>query len=458
MPESSSRIPSVTQPLTGWGRMAPGECTVFRPEKQRTLEAIVEGADTPTLLARGLGRSYGDTAVNTAGGVVRMERLNGMIAFDDGTGTLVSEAGVSLAEIIDVFLPRGFFLPVTPGTKFVTVGGAIANDIHGKNHHRDGTFGDFVDWFDLLTPTGDVLRCSRTENTDAFWATLGGIGLTGFIVAAAVRLQRVPSAYMRVDYRKANNLEDALAAIDAKDDDYQYSVGWTDCLAKGGALGRTVLMRGEHASPEDLDRDRRHMPYHVPRRAKLKVPFEAPGFLINPMFISVFNNLVWSAHKAMDGAIIDYDRYFYPLDRILEWNLLYGRGGFAQYQVTVPKAEYTCLIKLLELLQRERRPVTLAVLKAFGAANDGLLSYPSAGYTLTLDLSNKGDLPSVLRRMDAILLEHGGRIYLAKDVAAEPATVAAMYSKLEQFKAVRSELDPDNRLASSMARRLGIVG
>lgn len=450
--------PFVSKSLTGWGRMGPQTCHVYRPEKPRLIEVILQDPAQPYYIARGLGRSYGDTSVNEGGGVIDFSRLNRMIQFDAPTGVLECEAGVSLAEILETFLPRGFFLPVTPGTKFVTVGGAIANDVHGKNHHRDGTFGCFVLDFNLCTPRGQVLRCSPEQNGDLFWATIGGIGLTGVILTARVRLQRVQSAYILVDYHKSRDLEDALSTMDATDDQYQYSVAWVDCLARGKSLGRCVLMRGNHAEPAQLPGRIAGAPFDVPTRRKCNVPIDCPGFLLNPLHIRAFNGLFYSFYRSIEGEIIDYDRYFYPLDRIHNWNRLYGKRGFVQYQATLPPDGAKGLVALLERLGTEGRGSFLGVLKRFGDANPGLLSHPMKGYTLTLDIPNRDGLVPFLRGLDRILLDHGGRLYLAKDAVALPETVAAMYPRLEQFREIKGRVDPDNRLSSSMARRLGIAG
>lgn len=445
------------QTLSGWGGMNPESCAVFRPEKRRALQDLIQCRDTSSILARGLGRSYGDTSVNAGGGVVSTTRLNRMIAFDPETGILECEAGVSLAEIIEVFLPRGYFVPVTPGTKFVTVGGAIANDVHGKNHHCDGTFCEFVESFQLLLPTGDEITCSKDENTDIFWATAGGIGLTGFILSARVRLTPVESAYINTDYTQCEDLDHALDAMAATDGAHKYSVAWVDCLARGGSLGRSVLMQGNHATVKQLSGERASRPFTLKQGLPKTVPVNCPQFLLNPASVTAFNKVFYAAHPTAIGKIVDYDRYFYPLDAIHHWNRLYGRKGFAQYQATLPHESKQGLIKMLEKLAGSRRASFLAVLKTFGEQNPGLLSHPMKGYTLTLDLPNHRGLTAFLHELDRILLEHGGRLYLAKDAVARPETIAAMYPRLEEFKALRARLDPRGVLSSSMARRLGIV-
>ncbi len=449
--------PFETHTLSGWGRMAPAECRVYRPEDYAGLQEAVAQVTEGTLIARGLGRSYGDTSVNGGGGVIDLTRLNRMISFDDATGVLECECGVSIADILDTFVPRGFFPPVTPGTKFVTVGGAIANDIHGKNHHGAGTFGQFVESFELLTPSGAILHCSREENADVFWATMGGIGLTGFVLRARVRLQPVRSAWMQVDYRRCANLDDALEWMAASGETHQYSVAWVDCLARGKNLGLSVVMDGNHAGPDQVPAKHRDHPLRAPDKREKVVPFDAPGFTLNPLSIKAFNTVYYAAHPTREGAMVDYDSYFYPLDVVHHWNRMYGKRGFAQYQATLPPESKAGLIQLLERLSATRRASFLAVLKFMGEGNPGLLSHPIKGYTLTLDIANKPGLIEFLHELDRILLDHGGRLYLAKDVAATAATLAAMYPRLDEFRAIKGRLDPEGRLSSSMARRLGIV-
>jgi decaprenylphospho-beta-D-ribofuranose 2-oxidase len=446
------------QELSGWGGMNPESCDVFRPEKRRSLSELVECKHSDTLIARGLGRSYGDAAVNGGNGVVNTTRLDRMLDFDPEEAVLECEAGVSLADIIDVFLPRGYFVPVTPGTRFVTVGGAIANDVHGKNHHCDGTFCEYVESFTLLIPSGDVLTCSRDENEDVFWATAGGVGLTGIILTARVRLMAVESAYISADYTQCTDLDHALDAMAERDEDYQYSVAWVDCLAKGKHLGRSVLMQGNHAHVEQLPGGRATSPFEVKGSFPKVVPFNCPSFVLNPLSIQAFNTAFYAAHPTSTGKIVDYGRYFYPLDTIQHWNRLYGKNGFAQFQATLPFESKQGLVSMLERLAKSRRASFLAVLKTFGEQNPGLLSHPMKGYTLTLDLPNRGDLTGFLAELDTILLDHGGRLYLAKDAVATPDMIAAMYPRLDEFKAIQKRLDPKGVLSSSMARRLGLVG
>jgi FAD/FMN-containing dehydrogenase len=448
-------ISSSTQRLSGWGRYPAEDCAVFRPEKRRTVAEILESEQQPHYIARGLGRSYGDTAVNGGGGVLSTVRLNRMLAFDDDTGILECEAGVSLAEIVSVFLPRGWFLPVTPGTKFVTVGGAIANDVHGKNHHRDGTFCAHVPKLTLLTPKGKEITCSPVKDKDVFWATVGGIGLTGIILTATIQLQRVKSAHMKVDYRRLPNIHKTLATIRETDEHYQYSVAWVDCLAKGNSLGRSVLMLGNHAEPGELGSGK--APFAAKPSKKPGVPFDFPGIALNPLTIKAFNAAFYATHPTSDSKIIDYDTYFYPLDAVNNWNRIYGKRGFTQYQATFPTDQVEGLVKLLERLSAASCASFLAVLKRFGPQGEGLLSYPFEGYTLTLDIPIREGLLAFLQDCDRLVLEYGGRLYLAKDMCMRADTFAAMYPRVAEFRKVRRKLDPNGVLSSRMARRLRLA-
>ena len=451
--------------LSGWGNHPVRECEVARPERWADVRNLILNADRSvrepgpgaTLIARGLGRSYGDPALNP-GGVILATRLNRMLAFDPATGTLECEAGVTFAEIIDVFLPRGFFPPVTPGTKFVTIGGAIASDVHGKNHHRDGSFGSFVEELTLLIASGDCLTCSPARNSDVFWATVGGMGLTGIIRSARFRLRPVDSAYISVQTNRTADLDAALDAFEAEDERFPYSVAWIDCLAVGRSLGRTVLIRGEHAGPGELKGAERDHPLKAPRPGVNKnVPFFSPAFLLNHGTIGAFSEIYY--HYNHEGRrIVPFDPFFYPLDSIRNWNRLYGRRGFVQYQAFFPRgAGRRGLIELLQRVSASGRASFLAVLKRCGKANEGLLSYLAPGHTLALDLPWGDDIPALLASLDEILLRHGGRLYLAKDACMSGSAFAAMYPRLDEFREIKARLDPNSIFASCQARRLGIV-
>ncbi len=439
--------------LSGWGRFTWEESAVYRPERPRAVARILQGGGT--YIARGLGRSYGDSALAGGGGVIDCTRLDRMLDFDERTGTLRAEAGLSIDEVVRTFLPRGFFPPVTPGTRFVTLGGAIAHDVHGKNHHVDGSFGRFVQALDLLLPSGEVLRCSRQENAEVFRATLGGAGLTGVILSAQIELLRVPSAWIRLERRRVENLEQALEVMTASDRDYRYSVAWIDCLAGGRRLGRAVLLRGDHAPAEGPLRSR---PFAVPDGRTGRIPFDFPSCALNRFTIRAANACFYARSGDLRDRLVSYRDYFYPLDGIRDWNRMYGRRGFVQYQAAFPTASSAAGLKaLLERLSASGRASFLAVLKRLGPAGEGMLSFPLEGFTLALDIpAGRGLLP-FLGELEAITREHGGRLYLAKDATAGPEALWEMYPRLARFREVRRRLDPGNRLISTQARRLGIV-
>lgn len=451
-------IRAVISSLSGWGNHPQETGYLYRPEKIRDIEQILRTGNHPNYISRGLGRSYGDTALNSESGVILHTRLNRFLSFDEQTQVLECEAGMTFEEIIEVFLPRGYFLPVTPGTKYVTVGGAIANDVHGKNHHRDGSISDHILDFQLLTASGEIITCSRQENPECFWATVGGIGLTGIILSARMRLLRVESAYIEVDYRKAENLEEAINLLNETEKQYPYSVAWIDCLSTNRSMGRSVLMLGKHAS---FDRLHATEPFSPKAKRKLNMPFNLPSFVLHPYGIKAFNSFYYHRYKEVSGVLVDYDSFFYPLDAILQWNRMYGRAGFIQYQVVFPpETSIDGLTKLLQKLSRARCSSFLAVLKSFGEKNNALLSFPRKGYTLALDIPVRGgeDFVKFIRELDDVVLTYGGVLYLAKDSLMTPDLFARMYPELHKFRQIKAKLDPEGIFSSSMARRLNIVG
>jgi decaprenylphospho-beta-D-ribofuranose 2-oxidase len=442
---------------SGWSRHVVEPCTLYRPRSLDELAAIVTRAPTRSVLSRGLGRSYGDAALNRDQGLILHQELNRFLSFDPESGILECEAAVSLSEIIDFLLPRGFALPVTPGTRFVSLGGAIAADIHGKNHHRDGTIsGQLLD-FRLLTAEGKVLRCSREENADLFWATLGGMGLTGAILEARLRMRRVGSAWVHSTTTRCANLEQALSRILEEDERYEYAVAWVDCLARGRSLGRSVLLRANVAPADSLPAVLRGHPHRVKPALRLGVPFDFPSVVLNPIDMRLFNEAIWQVHREGE-TLTGYQRYFYPLDAIQHWSRIYGKRGVLQYQLVLPRE--SCHAGLSEVLERtvaSRRGSFLAVLKSTGPENSGLLSFPREGASLALDFANSGrELLALLDALDEIVLRHGGRVYLAKDCRLPANHFRAMYPRLAQFRAVKARYDPEWRFSSSLARRLQI--
>jgi len=444
--------------LAGWGNLPVEACVLHEPRTLREVGTLLAWGEEQTYIMRGLGRSYGDAALNAGEGVIGSTHLNKMIAFDAAAGVLECEAGVSLAEIIDVILPRGFFLPVTPGTRFVTLGGAIAADVHGKNHHADGSIASFIESFVLHIPSGEMLPCSRAENSDVFFATLGGMGLTGAILSARLKLRRVESAYLNVIYERLKNLDEALDRFNETDPVTTYSVAWIDCLATGESLGRSVLMRGEHVKAGELPMAMQRERFkRSPLKPRLAVPIHMPGFALNSFTVGAFNSMFYRRQRDRQ-AIVHYEPFFYPLDKIAHWNRLYGKRGFVQYQCVFPMAtSRQGMHELLQLLAHSKQASFLAVLKSFGAESGGMLSFPMPGHTLALDLPNTGEsLRTLVASMDDIVLRFGGRVYLAKDALLSPAAIEEMYPRIDEFRAVCERLDPEGRISSSLARRLMI--
>lgn len=410
--------------LAGWGRWPRRRCRVRTPAAPQAVAAALG----PKVIARGLGRAYGDSALSPSLTLSTL-RLDRMLAFDPATGVLETEAGVALGAIIEVLLPRGYFPAVTPGTKFVTVGGAIAADVHGKNHHVAGSFGDHVLWFDLVGPDGVTRRCGPETNPNLFRATLGGMGLTGIITSAAFRLRRVESAWIRQQTIAAPDLDAAIATFEANLT-ATYSVAWIDCLARGRARGRSLVHLGEHVRRSELPPRLAAAPFAISRRSKWRVPFDVPSWVLNSWSVRAFNVLYFRAGgQAPSERLVDWDSYFYPLDAAFEWNRIYGRRGFAQYQSALPIAVgRDALAEMLEMISAAGLGSFLAVLKRFGkGVPDRPLSFPIEGYTLALDFPLTAEALTLMDRLDEITLAAGGRLYLAKDSRMSQATFETAY-------------------------------
>uniref|UniRef100_A0A9E7ZHC5 FAD-binding oxidoreductase n=1 Tax=Bosea sp. NBC_00436 TaxID=2969620 RepID=A0A9E7ZHC5_9HYPH len=436
--------------ISGWGRYPLEECVLQQPRSETDLLALLGQG---SLIARGNGRGYGDCAQNAAC-TVDMRRFNRMLAFDPDTGCLAAEAGVLLSDVIASFLPRGWFPTVTPGTKYVTVGGMVAADVHGKNHHRDGSFGAFVDWLDVLGADGQVRRCSRDQNAELFAWTIGGMGLTGVILRAAFRLRRVESAWIRQTILPSPNLETAMRIFE----DHaaaSYSVAWIDCLAGGAALGRSIIALGEHATAAELPAPSRTHPYDVPAKKKLRIPFDMPAVLMNSWTVRAFNAAYYHREAGKRGErLVDWDSYFYPLDALVDWNRIYGRPGFLQFQCALPLAgAHRGLTALLRVIAESGQGSFLAVLKRLGAGQGGALSFPLEGYTLALDFPVSSRSLALMERLDEIVLARGGRFYLAKDSRLNARTLRASDDRVAQFVDMRRSLAATS-FRSSQSERL----
>ncbi len=439
--------------LSGWGKYPVARCQVQAPETVEELRAALR----PGAIARGLGRSYGDPALNEGGLVVDCTGLDRYLAFDEATGTLTCEAGTSLERIIHDFAPRGFFPAITPGTKFVTVGGCIANDVHGKAHHVDGCFSSCVDSMTVLLASGEVVRASREENADLFWATFGGMGLLGIVLTATLRLRPIETTFFHQRAIRARDLDELLAAIHENDARYPYSVAWLDSLATGVNLGRGVLTVGEHAKLADLPARLAAQPLRVSSPSPLVVPVDLPSAALNTFTIRVLNGLLdWvQAHGA---ALAHYEKFFYPLDFVGEWNRGYGKRGFTQYQFVIPLSDGPRRIReILETIATSGQAPFLNVLKKFGEER-GMLSFPFEGYTFAIDFPVREGLEPLLRKLDRMVLDAGGRIYLGKDAFLDATTFRSMYPKVDEWLAVKAKYDPNGAFTSNLARRVGLAG
>jgi decaprenylphospho-beta-D-ribofuranose 2-oxidase len=461
-PDRATTAPPMPRRLLfGWGRTTPSAALVTAPSFPTVVSSLLERASVTEprpagVVARGMGRSYGDAAQCAGGLVIETKHLDTIGPIDPETGSVEVGAGVSLDALLRTGLPTGWFLPVSPGTRQVSVGGAIAADVHGKNHHRDGSFGVHVSSLTLATPTGTHL-VGPDADRELFWATAGGMGLTGVVTDAVVRMRKVETAWMRVTTEQHRNLESLMAGLERADAAYGYSVAWVDCAARGPALGRGLLDAGDHARLRDLPPRRRANPLVPPRPALVGMPVVAPSRLVNPLTVAAFNEAWFRKSPSREGQIRHLAGFFHPLDALRDWNRLYGRRGFVQYQFVVGDEHRDVVRRSIELLRGIDAPSSLAVLKRFGPGDPGPLSFPMPGWTLALDLAvGPPGLPGALRRLDELVAEAGGRVYLAKDARLAPATFRAMYPRHAELSAVRRRVDPEGILQSDLARRLQI--
>lgn len=515
-PASASVPSSAPVTVTGWGRTAPSAARLFRPRTYEEAAAAVRACGAHGArggIARGLGRAYGDAAQNAGGAVLDMTGLDRVHAIDADGGTVLCDAGVSLHRLMEVLLPLGWFVPVTPGTRQVTVGGAIAADIHGKNHHVSGSFARHVLSLELLTADGGIRTV--VPGTPLFDATAGGMGLTGVILTATVRLLPVETSWMSVDTERARDLDDLLARLTATDRYYRYSVAWIDLLARGAATGRAVLTRGDHAPLDALEALPRRNgqrpsprtgaaaspgtppsgslwtpPSGSPWRASTRVragrssfgeafrfrrdmlasplEFRTPSLPAAPSFVpdgllgrtamGLFNEFWYRrAPRARTDELQRLSTFFHPLDGVPHWNRIYGRSGFVQYQFVVGHGREEALRRIVDRISARRCPSFLAVLKRFGEGDPGWLSFPMPGWTLALDIpASLPGLGAFLDSLDEEVAAAAGRVYLAKDARLRPELLASMYPRLPEFRALRGELDPGGVFVSDLARRLGL--
>jgi decaprenylphospho-beta-D-ribofuranose 2-oxidase len=444
--------------LTGWSRTAPTAATLVPLADEAAADLILAEGGPRGVIARGLGRSYGDAAQNAGGVVIDGTALARIHAVDVERGIVRCDPGVSLDDLIRAMLPFGWFVHVTPGTRQVTVAGALAADVHGKSHHFDASFANHVESFTLHTPTGTV-EVSPESDAELFWGTAGAMGLTGVIGQVTLRMLPVRTSMIRAENVRFPDLDAVMAAMTSDDADVRYSAAWIDCLAQGASLGRSILSRGDHAELDELPGKLRRDPLHFPSPGRLSAPPWVPNGLLNRLSIAAFNELWFRVSPALHGGhgVETISSFFHPLDGVRDWNRLYGSRGFLQYQYVVPDAEHEAVRRSIEMLSEARAASFLAVLKRFGPGNPGPLSFPRPGWTLALDIpATVPGLDALLDRLDELVAEAGGRIYLAKDSRLRPELMPVMYPELDRFAALRARVDPECVLQSDLQRRLSL--
>jgi FAD/FMN-containing dehydrogenase len=431
-----------TRQMLSWGRYPKiAHAQVYKPAWNDQVPAILQDVAAGSLLPFGLGRSYGDSCLNAGRELIACRRLNRILGFDETTGMIRCESGVTLSDIIDVFLPKGWFLPVTPGTRFVTVGGAIANDVHGKNHHRAGTLGAYVRQIGLHRSNDGLAACNAEVNSDMLRATIGGLGLTGVIAWADIQLKPVAGPWMEAESVPFQSLEQFLELNRESNDRFEYTVAWLDCFA--GKNARGIFFRGNHAADQGKE-------FHSKRGPKF--PMALPAWMLNRYSVKAFNSAYYRIHAARKNAsVVAYDSFFYPLDSIRQWNLLYGKQGFLQYQCVIPETNIAAIEELLDRIARSGMGSFLGVLKQFGSAPpSGMLSFPRPGLTIALDFAMRGERTlKLMQSLDEIVLQSGGALYPAKDARMSPALFEASFPRWREFVPY---IDP--KMSSSFWRRV----
>lgn len=452
--------------LSGWGRTARSSCRVLTPRGADEILETLAGDAGGGVIARGAGRSYGDAAQNDGGTVLDLTGLDRVISIDVEKRLLTAQAGATIAQLLARLAPHRLTLPVVPGTGHVTLGGAIASDIHGKNHHRDGGFARHVTSLSLCTPTGELMLLTPDSDPELFYATLGGMGLTGVVIEASIRVDPLPSPWVTADTDRTDGLEQTLTSLSGEER-HRYSVAWLDLLADGPKMGRAVLSRADPLpagarTPQRRRRNARAGDHGgaFTRRVSLEVPSAFPGALLRPAGVRAFNALHWHRAPRLErGRPQALAPYFFPLDVVGRWNRLYGTGGLIQYQFVIPTGAEDALERCFQLIRTRRLPVYLAVFKRMGAAFGGPLSFPLEGWTLALDIpAATPGLRSALETLDELVASAGGRVYLSKDARLGRDALSAMYPELDRFHAQRARVDPQGVLRSDLACRLGLCG
>ncbi|GAX63006.1 dehydrogenase [Candidatus Scalindua japonica] len=440
--------------LSGWGNYPVIDADIKKFSTDNGLKEHLR--DKHPLITRGSGRSYGDSSLNK--NIISLLSLNSIHDFDENNGTIKCDAGVSLDKIIDKCILKGWFLSVTPGTKFITVGGAIASDVHGKNHHKEGSFSDYIVSMDIMLPGGMIIRCSRVANYHLFLATCGGMGLTGIILNAVIRLKRIETAYIKQKTIRARNIYEMMELFEQYNN-FTYSIAWIDCLSKGEKSGRGILMLGEHATTKDMKKsDISQNLLKIKKKKRFNIPFMFPDFTLNKLTVKIINVLIYNKHsKKAEDSIVDYDSFFYPVDGIHNWNRIYGKRGFTEYQFVLPKnACKDGIIKILRKVNESKMGSFFAGLKLFGKENANLISFPMEGFTLALDFPISSELFAFLDQLDEIVTDYGGRLYLTKDARMSAEMFKKSYNKSEEFIIYKHKLDKENQFQSLQSKRLNI--
>ena len=448
-----------TSRLTGWGRTSPSSARVAEVS-QNNVASLLKDPHHRGVLIRGLGRSYGDAAQNAGGTVLTLEGSAEEAVLDRSAATLRAGAGVSLHDLLKVIVPQGFFVPVTPGTRFVTVGGAVASDIHGKNHHVEGSFGNHIRRLTLMLADGTIHEIGPDQNPTLFWATVGGMGLTGVILEATFSLIPIETSLCTVNTIRCRNIDVLIDEMSHGDDDHRYSVAWADLLATGSRLGRSVLWRGDHTKLAELSNKEaadalKYEPKHL-----ATVPPVVPSFgFVNKLSSTLFNELWFRKEpRQKNGGHKSIPAYFHPLDAIGSWNRLYGDGGFLQYQFALPFGREDELRQIVEKIAVSKTASPLVVLKRFGDANPAPLSFPMPGWTLTVDIPTRAEgLGRLLHSLDEVVMQSGGRHYLAKDAHTTPTAIRRGYPRLNEWKQIQRSVDPGQLWQSDLARRLELI-
>lgn len=405
-------------------------------------------------IARGNGRCYGDGSL--ASKTISTLKFDKVLSFDVTKGIFECESGITLDQVLEIIVPKGWFLPVTPGTKLITIGGAVASDVHGKNHHVDGSFSNHIVEMDIVPESGKIITCSPVMYTDLFQATCGGMGLTGIITRVKFSLKKVETSYIRQKQVKAKNLEEILQLFDEYKD-YTYSVAWIDCLSKGKDFGRSILILGEHATAKELNDQQSKQPLALPKKKQFTFPFNLPSWMLNAFTVKAFNFLYYNKnYKRVMDSVVPYEPFFYPLDAILHWNRGYGKKGFVQYQFVLPLQARQGLIEILQKISEAGLGSFLAVLKVFGR-QDSIISFPMEGYTLALDFPVRKGLFTFLDELDKIVLKYGGRLYMSKDARMKPDILEAGYPSLPQFKTIIKKYNPNRKIVSVQSERLHLT-